>query len=125
MAILESVGRIAATFAAMAQTRLELAAVELQEETQRLLGYVVMALAALILGGIALLLAALLVVVIFWDSYRIHAAGAMVLLFGAAAAIVALKLKSNFSARPPLLGATIAELNKDFNVIRHAGHPDD
>jgi len=125
MAILESVGRIAATFAAMAQTRLELASVELQEESGRLLGYVMLGLASLVLAGIALLLAALLVVAIFWDSYRIHAAAAMVLLFGAAAAFAALTLQRSFAARPPLLGATLAELNKDLNVIRHAGHADD
>ena len=125
MAILASVGRIAATFAAMAQTRLELATVELQEETERVLGYLVMALLSLILAGIALLMTALLVVVIFWDNYRIHAAAGMALLFALSAAIVALRLKSSFAARPPLLGATIAELNKDFNVIRHAGHGDE
>ena len=122
MAILESVGRIAATFAAMAQTRLALAAVEVQEEAQRFLGYIVMALLSLILSGIALLLTALLVVVIFWDTYRIAAAGGMALLFFAGAAMVAFKLKSAFAARPPLLGATLGELNKDLNVIRHAGH---
>src|SRR3954468_6936827 len=106
MAILETVGRMAATFAAMAQTRLELAAVEVQEETERFLGYIVLALLSLILSGIALLMTALLVVVIFWDSYRIHAAAGMALLFAAGAVIVALKLKRSFQARGPLLGAT-------------------
>ena len=122
MAILETAGRIAATFADMAITRLSLAAVEIQEETQRLLGYVVLALLSLILSGIALLLTALLVVVVFWDTYRIHAAAGMALLFFVAAAVAALKLKAAFAARPAFLGATVGELNKDLNVIRHAGH---
>lgn len=121
MAILESVGRIIATFAAMAQTRLALAAVEVQEEAQRFLGYIVLALLSLILSGIALLLTALLVVVIFWDTYRIHAAAGMALLFFGAAAVAAFKLKNAFAARPAFLEATLGELNKDINVIRHAG----
>ncbi|MDQ1813706.1 phage holin family protein [Massilia sp. CCM 9210] len=125
MAIAESVGRIGATLVAMVQTRLELAAVEVQEELQRFLGYVVLALASLILFGIAALLVVLLVVVIFWDSYRLEAIGAMAALFGVAGGLIAMQVKRSFDARPRLLGATVAELNKDVNFIRNAGHADE
>lgn len=125
MAIVESVGRIGATLIAMVQTRLELAAVEVQEELQRFLGYVVLALASLILFGIALLLVVLLVVVIFWDSYRLEAIGALAALFGLAGAMVALQVKRSLAARPRLLEATVAELNKDVNFVRNAGHGDE
>ncbi|MCE3606275.1 phage holin family protein [Massilia sp. P8910] len=125
MAIAESVGRIGATLVAMVQTRLELAAVEVQEELQRFLGYVVLALASLILFGIAALLVVLLVVVIFWDSYRLQAIGAMAVLFGVAGGAIAMQVKRSFDARPRLLGATVAELNKDVNFIRNAGHADE
>ncbi|CUI07471.1 phage holin family protein [Massilia antarctica] len=125
MAIAESVGRIGATLVAMVQTRLELAAVEVQEELQRFLGYVVLALASLILFGIAALLVVLLVVVIFWDSYRLQAIGAMAVLFGVAGGAIAMQVKRSFDARPRLLGATVAELNKDVNFIRNAGHDDE
>lgn len=125
MAIVESVGRIGATLIAMVQTRLELAAVEVQEELQRVLKYVVLALASLILFGVALLLVVLLVVVIFWDSYRLEAIGALALLFGLAGTVIALKVKRSFDARPRLLAATVAELNKDVNFVRNAGHADE
>ncbi|MFB9243298.1 phage holin family protein [Massilia antarctica] len=125
MAIAESVGRIGATLVAMVQTRLELAAVEVQEELQRFLGYVVLALASLILFGITALLVVLLVVVIFWDSYRLQAIGAMAVLFGVAGGAIAMQVKRSFDARPRLLGATVAELNKDVNFIRNAGHADE
>ncbi|ATQ74397.1 hypothetical protein CR152_07655 [Massilia violaceinigra] len=125
MAIAESVGRIGATLVAMVQTRLELAAVEVQEELQRFLGYFVLALASLILFGIAALLVVLLVVVIFWDSYRLEAIGAMAALFGVAGGLIAMQVKRSFDARPRLLGATVAELNKDVNFIRNAGHADE
>ncbi|NHZ35180.1 phage holin family protein [Massilia rubra] len=125
MAIVESVGRIGATLIAMVQTRLELAAVEVQEELQRFLGYVVLALASLILFGVALLLLVLLVVVIFWDSYRLEAIGALALLFGVAGGAIGLQVKRSFDARPRLLGATVAELNKDVNFVRNAGHADE
>jgi uncharacterized membrane protein YqjE len=125
VAIVESVGRIGATLIAMVQTRLELAAVEVQEELQRVLKYVVLALASLILFGVALLLVVLLVVVIFWDSYRLEAIGALALLFGLAGTVIALKVKRSFDARPRLLAATVAELNKDVNFVRNAGHADE
>ncbi|HEX8612983.1 MAG TPA: phage holin family protein [Telluria sp.] len=125
MAIVESVGRIGATLIAMVQTRLELAAIEVQEELQRFLGYVVLALASLILFGVALLLVVLLVVVVFWDSYRLEAIGAMAALFGIAGAAIALQVKRSIATRPRLLGATVAELNKDVNFIRNAGHADE
>jgi uncharacterized membrane protein YqjE len=125
MAIVESVGRIGATLIAMVQTRLELAAVEVQEELQRFLGYVVLALASLILFGIALLLLVLLVVVLFWDSYRLEAIAALAALFGMAGTLVALQVKRSLATRPRLLEATVAELNKDVNFVRHAGHPDE
>lgn len=125
MAIAESVGRIGATLIAMVQTRLELAAVEVQEEMQRFLGYIVLALVSLILFGVALLLAVLLVVAIFWDSYRLEAIGILAALFAVAGGAVALQVKRSFDARPRLLGATVAELNKDVNFVRNAGHADE
>lgn len=119
MSIRETAGRIGATLLAMVQTRLALAAVEIEEESQRLLGYAVLALLSLILFGLAMMLVALTIVLVFWDSHRLLAAGGLAAAFGAASALVALKLKSDFAKRPPLLGATMAELHKDVNFIRN------
>lgn len=125
MAIIESVGRLGASFLAMTQTRLELAAVELEEEWQRVLGYLLLGLLSLLLFGIALLLVAVVVILAFWESYRIPAAIAMAVLFAMAGAGCFASLKSNIAAKPRLLGATIGELNKDINCMRNAGHGDE
>lgn len=121
MSIRATAGRIGGTLLAMVQTRLSLAAVEIEEESQRLLGYFVLALLSLILFGLAMVLVAFTIVLVFWDSYRLAAAGGLAVAFGAASALVALKLKSSFASRPPLLGATMAELHKDVNFIRNVG----
>jgi uncharacterized membrane protein YqjE len=121
MAISEAVRRIGCTLLDMLQTRLELAAVEIEEESRRLLGYFVLALLALILFGLAMLLVALAVILVFWDSYRLEAAIGLAALFGVAAGMIALKLRADFSSRPRLLAATVGELNKDVNFIRNAG----
>ena len=120
MAIVESVGRLGATLVDMVQTRLELAAVEMEEESQRLLGFLLLSLLALFLFGIAMLMVALLIVIVFWDSYRIAAAAGVAVLFLAAAAIVANKVKTGFDSKPRLMAHTIAELKKDINYIRNA-----
>jgi uncharacterized membrane protein YqjE len=121
MAITDTVRRLGVTLLSMMQTRLELAAVEIEEESQRLLDYFALVLLALVLFGVAMLLVALTVVLVFWDSYRIQAALALAVLFGAAAALVGIKLRASLAARPRLLAATVGELNKDINFIRNAG----
>jgi uncharacterized membrane protein YqjE len=121
MAISDAVRRIGATVLDMLQTRLELAAVEIEEESRRLLGYFVLALLALILFGVAMLLVSLAIILVFWDGYRIEAAVTLAALFGMAAGLIGMKLRSDFSSRPRLLAATVGELNKDINFIRNAG----
>jgi uncharacterized membrane protein YqjE len=125
MAIAETVGRIGGTLVAMVQTRLALAAVEIEEESQRLLGYFVLALLSLILFGIAMVLVALTIILVFWDSYRLEAAIALAAAFAAAGTWVMFRLKASIATKPRLLAATAAELNKDINFIRTAGHGDE
>jgi len=121
MAMTDTMARVGATLLSMVQTRLELAAVEVEEESQRLLGYFALVLLSLVLFGVAMLLLSLTIILVFWDSYRLQAALGLAVLFGAAAALVGLKLKASFANRPRLLAATVGELNKDINFIRNAG----
>ena len=121
MAITDTMARIGATMLDMVQTRLELAALEIEEESQRLLGYFALVLLSLVLFGIAMLLLAITVILLFWDSYRLQAALGLALLFGAGAAVAWMRLQARFASRPRLLAATVGELNKDINFIRNAG----
>jgi uncharacterized membrane protein YqjE len=125
MAITESVGRLGATLVDMLQTRLELAAVEVEEESQRFLGFLLLSLLALFLFGIAMLMVALLIIIVFWDSYRIPAAAGVTVMFLGAAAIVAMKVKAGFASKPRLMAHTIDELKKDINYIRNASQAHD
>jgi uncharacterized membrane protein YqjE len=120
MAITAAAGRIAATLVAMVHTRLELAAVEVQEETRRLFGYLAWTLLAVFLVAAALLLAALFVILLFWDSYRLHAVAAIATLFAVAGAAILVKVRAGFASRPPLLSATLAELRNDVAFVTGA-----
>lgn len=125
MAIFESVGRLGSTLVDMVHTRLELAAVEVEEESQRMLGYLLFGLLALILFGIAFLLLAFLVIVLFWDTHRVAAVGGMAALFGVVGAIIAMKVKSGFDNKPRLLQNTIEEIRKDIAYARSARDMDE
>ena len=122
MAITQAVGRIAATLVAIVQTRLELAAVEMQEESRRLLGLLVMSLLAVFLLGVAIVLVALFVIILFWDSHRIAAVLGLIVVFGGGAAIIAMKVLAAFKAHPGIMAATAAELRKDAEYLKTAGH---
>ena len=73
MALFAAAGRVASTLVAMIGTRLELAAVEFQEDARRLLGYLAWSLLAVFLATGAVMLVALFVILLFWDSYRLQA----------------------------------------------------
>jgi uncharacterized membrane protein YqjE len=125
MAIVDTVTRLGATLVAMVQTRLELAAVEMEEQSQRFQRNLLLSLLAMFLFGIALVLVALFVVILFWDSYRIAAVLGMAALFALAALALGLKVRAGVAGRPRLLAATLAELQKDIEFVKSAGHSHD
>jgi uncharacterized membrane protein YqjE len=120
MSILAAAGRIAATLVAMVGTRLELAAVEFQEDARRLLGYLAWSLLAVFLAAGAVMLLALFVILLFWDSYRLQAVAGMAVLFGLAGAVILMKVRAGLNAQAPLFSATLAELRNDIAYLR--GH---
>ena len=120
MALLATAGRIASTLVAMVGTRLELAAVEFQEDARRLLGYLAWSMLAVFLAAGAVMLVALFVILLFWDTYRLQAVGAMALVLGAAAFLIVTSVRSKLNAQAPLFADTLAELRKDVDYVRHA-----
>lgn len=120
MGILAAAGRIAANVVAMIGTRLELAAVEFQEDARRLLGYLAWTLLAVFLACGAFMLVALFVIVLFWDDYRLQAIGGMAILFAAVAGLIVIKVKSGLNNQATLFSTTLAELRNDVAYIR--GH---
>jgi len=123
MTISATISRIGANLLAMLRTRLELAAIELQEETHRLLGYLAWGVAAAFFAVVAVLLAILFVLVLFWDTHRLLAVGGMTVLLALGSLLAFLKVKGELSSRPPIMAATLAELRKDAQAVK--GEPID
>jgi uncharacterized membrane protein YqjE len=121
---LDSLRSMGSNLAALAETRLELALLELREEGERRKAMVVLAAVAGVFLTLALLLLAFLVVVVFWDTHRIAAITGVTLLYAAVGFGALWRLRTRQAMSPPVFEATIAELRKDVEALR-AGEKDD
>ena len=111
--LLHSLTQVVATLVAMAHTRLELFASELQEEIQRASSLLLWAFIALFTAGIGLFLLALVIIFAFWDSHRILASILVTLFFFMLAGFAAWRLRTQLKSHTRLLDATLTELERD------------
>lgn len=97
----------------LARTRLELLAVEVQEEKARLLGLLAWGAAAVIFVAAGLVFLAVFLTVLLWESHRLLALGVFTALFlggGVFALFMAQRLASSGSK---LFAASLGELDRD------------
>jgi uncharacterized membrane protein YqjE len=116
--VLHSLTHFLGTLVGLLHTRLELLTTEVQEEIGRTAGLLIWAFVASFAAMMALFLAALTVIFVFWDSYRVLAALAMVILFVLIAVIGAMTLNKRLQNKPRLLNATLDELARDRDHLR-------
>ncbi|HQS58650.1 MAG: hypothetical protein B7Y56_11280 [Gallionellales bacterium 35-53-114] len=117
--LLESVKTLTSTLLTMGQTRLELLSNDIEEERAWLSSMMVWTLVALFCAALAVVLATLMIVVIFWDSYRLQALGAMVAVFTLASFFAWRVLCNMSSSKPRLFSASLAEFSKDREQLSH------
>lgn len=118
MVIAESIARLAATLLSVAQTRVELVAAEVEEESLRYFSYLLLSLAALFCLGVAILLGVLLLVVLYWDTHRIGILLTLTTLFGIASIMMALRVRRRYRVKPRLLTHTMTELSRDADMLK-------
>lgn len=116
--LLRSLSQVLATLVTLAQTRLELLTVELQEEVQRAASLAMVGFVALLAAVLGLLFGGLTVVFIFWDTHRVLAASLVTLVFFAVAGAAVGMLMAKLRAQRRPLDATLSELKKDAESLR-------
>jgi uncharacterized membrane protein YqjE len=94
-------------------TRLELAAVELDEVRERAIGRLVFVLVAVLSLGFAVLGASALVVVAFWDTNRIAALSIVILVYVAIGLFALWRLAAHSKTERPPFAETIAQFERD------------
>jgi len=113
-----SLRQLGTTVLGILQTRLALVGVELEEALQGFFVTMAVALAMMLFATLGLLAFTMLMVVAFWDTHRVLALALLSFAYLALAAYFGLRLRRALAERPPLLEASLAELEKDRAALR-------
>lgn len=109
--------RLGASLLTLGRIRLELLAVEVQEEKERIAGLVLWAVLAALLAGFAVLMLLVLAVVALWDSHPLLALGAASGVLVVAAALAVRRLKALAAQPATLFQTSLAELRDDADTL--------
>lgn len=110
--------RLAASLLAIGRIRLELLAIEIQEEKERIATMLVWAVVTAFLGCFALVFLALFLTLLLWDSHRLSVVGGFCALFLGLALFGLYRLRAQFGLRASMLQSTIVELREDSRVLK-------
>lgn len=113
MALGDSLRTVAATGALLARQRLELAALDVQDELGAWTRLLAGVLAVAVLAGLALGAIGAAVVIALWDVARLPAIAGVALAYVVGAALAWQRLLRAWAAKPPFMAATIEELRRD------------
>jgi len=111
--LLRSLRGLLATLVGTARTRLELLQVELEEETLRLAGIGVLAVAAAFFLALALLVFTFFLILLFWDTHRMLATGLVALAYLIAGLGLAAAARQRARTKSRLFAASLAQLDAD------------
>jgi uncharacterized membrane protein YqjE len=111
--LLASLRQLGASFLGLIHTRLSLASIELDEEIRRLVSSLVVAVAMLVFAVLGLLVFTMMIVLTVGSRNPVLALGILTVIYLLLSFACLLWLRKLFAERPPLLQATLAELEKD------------
>ncbi len=116
--LFDSLRQLLGTALELAQVRLELLVSDLEIEKLRLVDAALRALLGLMLLGLGLVLLIGFVLLLFWDSYRLPALGALTLLCLVGGALLLQAAKRRLQPAEGMLATTRAELERDQAGLR-------
>jgi uncharacterized membrane protein YqjE len=113
MAFVRTLGALAESGVLVVRQRLELAALDVQDELASLLRLVGGVLAVAVFTALALAGLGAAIVIALWDTWRIAAIVGVTVAYLAGAVLSLQRLLRAWAAKPPFMAATIAELRRD------------
>jgi uncharacterized membrane protein YqjE len=116
--IIGSIRRLADGLMATVQDRLELVAVELEEEKLRLIQVFIWINLAFFTGMLAVTFLSLTVVVLFWERARLAVVGGLATCYVIVCAAVVAALYRRITSQPRLFDATRQEIARDRTCIQ-------
>lgn len=111
--IIASLQNLASSFISIAQTRLELVRVEIEEGREHLVRLLALALFSIFCLCMGVFLVTVLLIVLFWDTHRVLVIGLMTATFLGAGGILWMKTLNMLKRMPKMFEASLAELLRD------------
>ena len=108
-----ALGQLGSSLVGLLRTRLELAAIELEEERDRAVKALVLVHAAVFAFAFAALAASAFVVVWFWDTHRLRALLGLTIVYLVVGILAAWRFSRRRAADARPFRATLAELERD------------
>ena len=108
-----ALGNLGASVLGLMRTRLELAAIELDQERERAIEALILVHVAVLSFAFALLAASTLVVIWFWDSYRIAALSSMTIAYLVIGLVALWRFTRPRQPDDRPLAGTLSELERD------------
>ncbi len=115
--LLVSLRRLLSTALEIAQVRLELLSLELEQEKQRVVAGLLWAALAVLLLGVGIVLLVGLLLMLLWDGYRLPALALLSLLFLGAGVLLLQRAHARLSSPAGLAVASLAELARDREAL--------
>ncbi|MGB4812733.1 MAG: phage holin family protein [Methylophilaceae bacterium] len=115
--LLASVKTLTGSLLAVAQTRLELLANEMEEDKLRMARILFFSLLAFFFICLGMMLITLLIIVVFWDTYRMLTIGLIVAVYLGIAAGLAVYAVREFKRKPKIFSSSLAEFIKDRALL--------
>jgi uncharacterized membrane protein YqjE len=97
----------------MVATRLELAAIDVEDLLQATVTTFMTAFVAVVLSLVAFAFAGVAVIVLFWDTHRVAAAAGVLFSYATLAAFVAWRARATWRSRPAAFAGMLRELELD------------
>ncbi len=117
--LFSSLKKLAGTFVAIVQTRLELLSTDLEEGRERLISLLATIFVALFCLCFGFVMLAILIVVLFWDTHRLLVLLILTGMFLGTGSILGIMALNALKAMPRMFAASLAELSKDQQEIGH------
>lgn len=111
--LLASLGGLAASLVAIAHTRLDMLALDIEEGRDYVLSLLVLGLVGLFCLGVGVILATILMVAIFWDTHRFLVLGSLTGFFLVAGLVAWGVIMQKTKVKPRLFAGSLSELLKD------------
>ena len=117
LGLFASLWSLIGTAAGVAQVRLEILGSEVELEKHRIFYGLILGALALFIFGVGIALLCGFILLLFWDGYRLAAAGTMAATFVTSGLLLLRSARSKLSAKSGMFSLSIAELARDVEAL--------